>query len=87
MKDTATPVTIENDASIRQTTNVKNSKPGILGYIKDKINEIRSVYGPDTQTGVLEPWVREQLLFRAQFEEMNLLVWKQNKLLSNQTMV
>jgi hypothetical protein len=33
------------------------------------------------------PWVREQLLFRAQIEEMNLLVWKQNKLLSNQTMV
>ena len=87
MKDTATPVTIENDASIRQTTNVKNSKPGILGYIKDKINEIRSVHGPDTQTGVLEPWVREQLLSKAQIEEMNLLVWKQSKLLSNQTMV
>ena len=56
MKDTATPVTIENDASIRQTTNVKNSKPGILGYIKDKINEITSVHGPDTHTGVLQPW-------------------------------
>ena len=58
MKDTATPVTIENDASIRQTTNVKNNKPGILGYIKDKINEIRSVHGPDTQTGVLETGVK-----------------------------
>jgi hypothetical protein len=39
LTDTATPVTIDNDASIRQTTNVKTSKPGILGYIKDKINE------------------------------------------------
>ena len=29
LKDTATPVTIDNDASIRQTTNVKKSKPGI----------------------------------------------------------
>ena len=67
LKDTATPVTIDNNASIRPTTNVKNSKPGILGYIKDKINEIRSVHGPDTHTGVLEPLVREQLLFRAQF--------------------
>jgi hypothetical protein len=87
LKDTETPVTIDNDASIRPTTTVKNSKPGILGYIKDKLNEITSVHGPDTQTGVLEPWVREQLLFRAQIEEMNLLVWKQIKLLSNQTMV
>jgi hypothetical protein len=29
LKDTATPVTIDNDASIPQTTNGKNSKPGI----------------------------------------------------------
>ena len=65
MKDTATPVTIDNDASIRQITNVKNSKPGILGYIKDKLNEITSVHGPDTQTVALEPWVRGQLLLRA----------------------
>ena len=67
MKDTATPVIIDNDAGIRQTTNVKNSKPGILGYINDKLNEIMSVHGPDTQIGVLEqPGVKGQLLFRAQ---------------------
>jgi hypothetical protein len=29
LQDTATPVTIDNDASIQQTANVKNSKPGI----------------------------------------------------------
>ena len=69
MKDTATPDTIDNDASIRQITNVKNSKAGILGYIKDKLNEITSVHGPDTQIGVLGPGVRGQLLFRAQIEE------------------
>jgi hypothetical protein len=69
LKDTATPVTIDNDASIRQITNVKNSKPGILGYIKDKLNEITSVHGPDTQTGVLEPGIRGQLLIRVQIEE------------------
>ena len=69
MKDTETPVTIDNDASIRPTTTVKNSKPGILGYIKDKLNKITSVHRPDTHTGVLEPWVREQLLFKAQIEE------------------
>ena len=69
MTDTATPVIIDNDASIRQTTNAKNSKPGILGYIKDKLSEITSVHGPDTQIGVLEPRVRRQLLFRAQIEE------------------
>jgi hypothetical protein len=28
-QDTATPVTIDNDASLQQTTNDKNSKPGI----------------------------------------------------------
>jgi hypothetical protein len=49
LKDTATPVIIDNDAGIRQTTNVKSSKPCILGYIKDKLNEITSVHGPDTQ--------------------------------------
>jgi hypothetical protein len=69
LKDTATPVTIDNAASIRQTTNVKSSIPGILGYIKDKLNEITSVHGPDTQTGMLEPGIRGQLLFRAQIEE------------------
>ena len=70
MKDTAIPVIIDNDAGIRQTTNVKNSKPCILGYINDKLNEITSVHGPDTQIGVLEqPGVRGQLLFRAQIEE------------------
>jgi hypothetical protein len=69
LKDTATPVTIDNDASIRQITNVKNSKPGILGYIKDKLNEITSVHGPDTQTGVLEQGIRGQLLIRVQIEE------------------
>ena len=69
LKDTATPVTIDNDASIRQITNVKNSKSGILGYIKDKLNEITSVHGPDTQTGVLELGIRGQLLIRAQIEE------------------
>jgi hypothetical protein len=67
LKDTAIPVIIDNDAGIRQTTNVKNSKPGILGYINDKLNEITSVHGPDTQIGVLEqPGVKGQLLFRAQ---------------------
>ena len=69
MKDTATPVTIDNDASIRQITNVKNSKPGILGYIKDKLNEITSVHGSDTQTVVLKLGIRGQLLIRAQIEE------------------
>ena len=69
MKDTATPVTIDNDASIRQITNVKKSKPGILGYIKDKLNEITNVHRPDTQTGVLELGIRVQLLIRAQIEE------------------
>ena len=70
MKDTATPVIIDNDAGIRQTTNVKNSKPCILGYINDKPNEMTSVHGSDTQIGVLEqPGVREQLLFTAQIEE------------------
>ena len=70
MKDTATPVIIDNDAGIRQTTNVKNSKPGILGYINDKLNEMTSAHGPDTQIGVLEqPGVRGQLLFTAQIEE------------------
>jgi hypothetical protein len=67
LKDTAIPVIIDNDAGIRQTTNVKNSKPCILGYINDKLNEITSVHGPDTQIGVLEqPGVKGQLLFRAQ---------------------
>jgi hypothetical protein len=28
LQDTATPVTIDNDASLQQTTNDKNSKPG-----------------------------------------------------------
>jgi hypothetical protein len=69
LKDTATPVIIDNDAGIRPTTNVKSSKPYILGYIKDKLNEITSVHGPDTQIGVLGPGVREQLLFKAQIEE------------------
>ena len=70
MTDTVTPVTIDNDASIRQITNVKNSKPGILGYINDKLNEMTSVHGPDTQIGELEQLgVRGQLLFTAQIEE------------------
>ena len=69
MKDTATPVIIDNDAGIRPTTNVKSSKPCILGYIKDKLNEITSVHGPDTQIGVMGPGVRGQLLFRAQIKE------------------
>jgi hypothetical protein len=69
LKDTATPVIIDNDAGIRPTTNVKSSKPCILGYIKDKLNEITSVHGPDTQLGVLGPGERGQLLFRAQIEE------------------
>jgi hypothetical protein len=43
LKDTATPVIIDNDAGIRQTTNVKNSKPCILGYINDKLNEMTSL--------------------------------------------
>ena len=45
LKNTATPVTIDNDAGIRPTTNVKSSKPCILGYIKDKLNDIASVQG------------------------------------------
>jgi hypothetical protein len=60
LKDTATPVIIDNDAGIRQTTNVKNSKPGILGYINDKLNEM---------TVLEQPGVRGQLLFTAQIEE------------------
>jgi hypothetical protein len=69
LKDKATPVTIDNDASIRQITNVKNSKPGILGYINDKLNEMTSVHGPDTQIGELEQLgVRGQLLFDSGIE-------------------
>ena len=51
LKDTATPVIIDNDAGIRQTTNVKNSKPGILGYINDKLNEMTSAYGQTHKQG------------------------------------